>query len=339
MSTDQNSGKQESPRTLEPEENQEPPPGVSQEILDSDSAQQLLVGSPSDFDRTYLPRYRFEAGRRLEREWLKSTEGKAAIKKSTRLRNFSLGIFVICLSVSVALILLEVRWRTSLVVFTFGALICAGGLAIARTTYRSARRAFIPSEPDQRVRSDQKSGRWLRDLDLQNLIVLNREQMKRYDDIATQQAKMAGRSSNIAMGVGFAALITGAILALRVPSDTAKVVVASLAAVGTAVSTFISKTFFEAQKRAMSQMNYYFEQPLVMSYMLAAERVSNGLEEDAGRHRDLIASVVRRMLDAAHNAYARESGELLSSQQRDATSIAKSGQEEKESRATKQPEQ
>jgi hypothetical protein len=67
------------------------------------------------------------------------------------------------------------------------------------------------------------------------------------------------------MIVGFLLLLVGGVVALRATDETSKTVVAGLAAIGSLTSGYVSRTFLKAEDRAMEQLNYYFQQPLVTS--------------------------------------------------------------------------
>ncbi|MCX5610646.1 hypothetical protein OHB39_24195 [Streptomyces sp. NBC_00047] len=146
--------------------------------------------------------------------------------------------------------------------------------------------------------------KFFEDPGLQNLIVLNRAQMQVYHEIATKQARLASRNSRLAIAIGFIGLIAGAVMAIRIQNETSKIVVGSLALIGSLLSTYISRTFLSSEDRAMAQLNYYFRQPLVTSYVLSAERLTLKL---SGPKRDaIVTEVVQGVLSAAQNAYDGE---------------------------------
>jgi hypothetical protein len=112
---------------------------------------------------------------------------------------------------------------------------------------------------------------------LTDLMKANRRQMSAYDVIARYQAQSSYRNSQIAMAIGLAILITGAAVAITVQDDTAKIVTASLTAIGATVSGYISKTFLQTYNTTLRQLNYYFEQPLISSYILTAQRLADSV--------------------------------------------------------------
>ena len=108
--------------------------------------------------------------------------------------------------------------------------------------------------------------------DLIGFIRANRKQMDTYEALARSQARTSYRASQAAMGFGL--LVIGAGVAIVVSSDSAatKYAAAVITAVGAATGGYISRTYLAVQQNATRQMNFYFRQPLVQSYILQSER-------------------------------------------------------------------
>ncbi len=113
--------------------------------------------------------------------------------------------------------------------------------------------------------------------DLVALIKANRKQMSAYDVLVQAQAKTAFRNAQFAMGAGLLVLLFGAIVALSTADLQAKIVTATLTAIGGTLAGFIAKTFLDTYRRSIQQLNFYFQQPLITSYLLAAQRLVNEL--------------------------------------------------------------
>jgi hypothetical protein len=98
--------------------------------------------------------------------------------------------------------------------------------------------------------------------------------MDAYHELTLGQAAHAYHDTQVAMAVGFVVLAAGAVAAVTISaSDTGgRVVVGGLASIGTALSGYIVATFLRAQREALAQLNVYFRQPLINSYLLTAER-------------------------------------------------------------------
>jgi hypothetical protein len=185
--------------------------------------------------------------------------------------------------------------------------------------YRNSYFAFIESYDAKAVQQDsakqvEPSGReegtvpekWLSDPDLQNLLLVNRTQLNLYQKIATGDAKAASRNSQVAMVIGFLMLVVGAALAIRAPNTTSKIVIGALASIGSILSGYIGQTFLKAQAQAMRQLNYYFRQPLVASYLLSAERIALKLQDDKSTEKALL-DVIKNVLLAANHAEVLDS--------------------------------
>jgi hypothetical protein len=115
--------------------------------------------------------------------------------------------------------------------------------------------------------------------DLMGLMRANRKQMDAYDALARSQAQTSYRASQIAMGIGLAILTAGIVIAIFAHSDATKYAAAIITASGAAVGGFITRTFISVHLHASNQMNFYFRQPLVQSYLLSAERLAQRLPE------------------------------------------------------------
>jgi hypothetical protein len=143
--------------------------------------------------------------------------------------------------------------------------------------------------------------KWLSDPDLQNLLLVNRTQLNVYQEIATNDAKAASRNSRFAITIGFLILLAGAAVAIRTPDSTSKIVVGALASLGSVLSGYIGQTFLKAQAQAMRQLNYYFRQPLVASYLLSAERIALKLG-DVDSTKKALLDVIKNVLIAANRS-------------------------------------
>ncbi|MCX5178368.1 TRADD-N-associated membrane domain-containing protein [Streptomyces virginiae] len=273
------------------------------EILDADSAQDIVSGWTPEDDTRSDHVHRYSSARNRER-WMNTEDGKSAYKGYVKAMSVAAAAFIVCLCGAAAALIFKAGWPVGLLIFGAGLLICYACLMIGRYKYVHAREAARAASDLGHARGGEASSRWLRDLDLQNLIEINRAQMKVYQELTTRQAKIASHSCQAAMVFGFLMLVAGAVIALKIATDpAAQVVVGSLAVIGSGVSAYIGKTFFAAQRLAMDQLNLYYRQPLVTSYVLQAERLTNRLEEGSSKQHDMVEGVVKRVLAAARNAY------------------------------------
>ena len=139
---------------------------------------------------------------------------------------------------------------------------------------------------------------------LKHLTVANFKQMRTFTAIAQRQARMSYYASLLGAGLSLLVLLAGAALAIEVPSVAGKIAAGSLAAVGTALSAFLSKTFLRAYDMGLRQMSYYYGQPLVHCYLYHAEWLTllppPGIDDHT--RRELYQEVVRASLQASANA-------------------------------------
>jgi len=110
--------------------------------------------------------------------------------------------------------------------------------------------------------------------------------MALYHQIATTQARVAGRNSQAAMAIGFLALIAGSIVAIMSPDVATKLITGGLAALGGIFSGYIARTFLVAQDKAIEQLYQYWEQPLTTSYVLMAERIVGAFTDDRTKEKE-----------------------------------------------------
>jgi len=132
---------------------------------------------------------------------------------------------------------------------------------------------------------------------LPNLIELNRLMLNNYHGIATEQAESSFRSSRRAMWCGFVWLLACFSAALFIPVSTGvQILVGALAVVGGALSGFLSRTYIRVYERALQQLNQYFNQPLLNSYLLSAERLIGEMSEKTRDH--AYEAVLQRLLES-----------------------------------------
>jgi hypothetical protein len=111
---------------------------------------------------------------------------------------------------------------------------------------------------------------------LRNLLLLNRQEMTNYHELTKQQARRSFSNSLVAMWLGFLIVAT-CIVIIAIPGvidGNTKLTVAALGSVGTVVSGFITRTFLRQRALSIDQLNRFFNQPLVTSYLLTAERIA-----------------------------------------------------------------
>jgi len=70
-----------------------------------------------------------------------------------------------------------------------------------------------------------------------------------------------------------------------------------LAVTGGGLSAFLGRTYIHVYERSLQQLNEYFDQPLLNSYLLSAERIIDGMDE---RYRDrAYGAVIDRLLEGS----------------------------------------
>lgn len=234
------------------------------------------------------------------KDWRSSAARESARAKRSRLG--LPGTLLIYIGIAAALFRENIAQEINITEATallLGSTLAVIGLAMAlygASQYQNERASFF-EEAERRAR-----GEFIEALDnitdtddLVSLIQANRKRMLAYDAIARRQAAASYRSSQIAMGTGLLVLSVGILIAILSDNPSTKYTAAFLTAVGAAVGGYISRTFITVQQGAMLQMNYYFQQPLVQSYLLTAERLAGKL--DPPERTSALTGIVTRIID------------------------------------------
>jgi hypothetical protein len=132
--------------------------------------------------------------------------------------------------------------------------------------------------------------------ELPALLRLNRRQIEEYHVLTKGQASSAYLASQVAMSAGLLVLLIGSAVALALDDAGSKAAAAGLTALGSLLAGYIGRTFIRTYERTLVQLNHFFEQPLLNSYLLTAERLVGAMSppERDGMYRRLI----ERSLDA-----------------------------------------
>lgn len=207
------------------------------------------------------------------------------------------------------------RWAIGSIAASIGAtIVVAVSIAVLGSViYRSALTAFTPQAAiDAGNRLAEEEDKLARDTTLPALLRYNRDQMALYHQIATSQARVAGRNSQTAIAIGFLALVAGSIVAIVSNDAATKLITGGLAALGGIFSGYIARTFFVAQDKAIGQLYKYWEQPLTTSYILMAERVTNAFADNRIREKELgklidqlLSIAIRREVSSIESRNAR----------------------------------
>lgn len=146
--------------------------------------------------------------------------------------------------------------------------------------------------------------------ELATLMELNQDQISRYHRIVTEQADKAFKSSRMAMGIGLFLLVVAACGGAYVPLEEIRWFIAALAAFSTLLSGFISKTYMMLYRDSIGQLNRYFDQPVLNSYYLTAERLTAGLDI---QHAQVIRQqIINEVLATSSRMGAKEAGQKVS---------------------------
>lgn len=136
---------------------------------------------------------------------------------------------------------------------------------------------------------------------LQRRIEANEIVVRSYQEPVRRQARTSYSYAQAAIGIGFLVLIGGALSVLLLArTATAQITLGGLTALGSMLSGYIAATHIRIYDRAQQQLNVYFEEPLVASLVLTAERLAENLSGD--RREAVYASMVEQIMLSARRA-------------------------------------
>ncbi|MDX3756260.1 hypothetical protein [Streptomyces sp. AK02-04a] len=150
-------------------------------------------------------------------------------------------------------------------------------LVTRRTYMKNQNEHFAVRIKAERERHQQALEQLKKTTELATLMELNQDQIKTYHDIVTEQADKSFKSSRTAMHVGLLLLVAAAIGGVKVPVEQVRWFIGALALFSTTFSAYLSRTYLLLYRESISQLNRYFDQPVLNSYYLTAERLTGGL--------------------------------------------------------------
>lgn len=154
----------------------------------------------------------------------------------------------------------------------------------------------------QRVYEQEALEKLKKSTELATLMDLNQGQIKEYHRIVTQQADKSFRSSQTAMWVGIFMLVGCLIAGFYFNASAIRWFAAGVAAISATMSGYLTRTYLFMYKESVAQLNRYFDQPVLNSYYLTAERLSHGLSEETRQE------MRRRIIDEVLMTSASMSG-------------------------------
>lgn len=275
-----------------------------------DASDNNRSGVPSTRDRQPTPTRATPTASMSTEELASRWEASSQQEKAARKRRLSRLAGVIMVSVSVIAALIIAMYSQSVnkndEMYYFGYAICAyaavGGVVLignASLSYDTARKKFNETEEIVfRAANFTRAVDALEEkLTLEYVTGLNSLLMDSYHDVTKNQAARSFKHSQWAMIAGFSLLLVGGIVAIAPTDPITKIAVAALTGIGTLVSGFISRTFLHSHAVSIAQLNRFFEQPLVNSYLLNAERVAIRLGR--GRCEEMLVGIIQESISAA----------------------------------------
>jgi len=186
-----------------------------------------------------------------------------------------------------------------ILVIISGLITVAGLLAIGFYWRAKNMDARIAQENARHQREETTLKRMREPMSLPSLIELNRLMLTEYHSIATDQAQKSFRSSQRAMLSGITWLIACFTAGIVSSSLHGRIIAATMAPVGSILAGFLGRTYLFVYEQALVQLRQYYNQPLLNSYYLTAERLTSEMSREA---RDRLSEkVVEQLLAVARN--------------------------------------
>jgi hypothetical protein len=138
----------------------------------------------------------------------------------------------------------------------------------------------------------QATGRDSSGISFETLWAETQERLTIYHQMATGQSAKSYRNSQGAIVAGFAVLILTTIVSSFTSSTTGALAAGGIAAVGAALTGYLTRTFMRMHELSSRQLRSYFDQPLDLSRSLAAERLLGQINDEA-RRAEAVVEVIR----------------------------------------------
>lgn len=133
-------------------------------------------------------------------------------------------------------------------------------------------------------------------LSLNGLFELNRRQLDEYQLLTRRQQRIAFQLAWCASVVAFLVLVVGTVITFSSGFPTEEQFLAGgLTTVGTVLSGFLGKTFFDGHQKATDQLNHYYKEPYWTGRILAAERIASKAKGE-GLPDDVVDFLIKRLL-------------------------------------------
>jgi hypothetical protein len=162
---------------------------------------------------------------------------------------------------------------------------------IARREYADRR----DQEERERLRAVFQDASEEAETELTRLLGANRALLDEYQKPVRAQARTSYAYSQVALLVGLVVLVFGVVIIVFTDQAAARLAVGGLTGVGSLLSGYIARTYLRVYEKAQDQLNFYFREPLVTSYLLTAERLAAKLDVDRRQqaYAQMVGEIVR----------------------------------------------
>lgn len=161
------------------------------------------------------------------------------------------------------------------------------------------------TEPDSRI-SSEKNHDSLADVTMRSmgdsrhqsgaLFDLYTKQINSYQTETKWRATISFVMALLAMTAGISFVVWGGLEALKHDGLVSAVAGAGIATIGGSLSAYITKTFLDAHRLSLVQLNRYFRQPVINSHILTAQQLADRLTDDDAR-KLAYQTIIKKVVD------------------------------------------
>lgn len=131
------------------------------------------------------------------------------------------------------------------------------------------------------------------------LFNLYSKQIEKYQEETRSRATWSFIFALVAMFAGLGFVFWGGTLILTQVDLDHVAAGAAIASIGGGINAFITKTFLDVHKLSLSQLNHYFQQPVINDHILMAQRLADEVDDEETRKKayETVIGSISKLID------------------------------------------
>ncbi len=136
-------------------------------------------------------------------------------------------------------------------------------------------------------------------LHMNNLFYLYSKQIELYQQQTRNRASWSFIFAIFAMFLGMGFVFWGGSFVLSAEGADYTTAGASISAIGGGISAYIAKTFLDVHKLSLTQLNQYFQQPVINEHILMAQKLTDAIDDEEFRKKsyEKIINSITELID------------------------------------------